>query len=759
MSSDQESVGPQRRDSHAQARPLRGRSPRWLAEVVIGLGGSAAFAAAAVLAVHAVRPDYFHTDDAINEFLPNSRGIWRMISSGQLPVLNSDVLSGGNLLVDFGRGPFHPITLLASTGWALGGASTVALLMAFLILFTTSSGTYLLARAGLALSRERSALAAVTVACAPTMVGIFLTSWWNNGVGVAGYLWAAGALFWVARTPRAGRLVLLATATWALFATGWPPSYIAFALTAILVAVQSYRAAAGSFWTRARTPALAATAVIAGSLLAAPLISEYAALGSQLERVSELHNMYNFLTPTVGQLLAFANPVSGDFLSVFGGYRWIAVPIGFATLVALVAIFFSSAADGRRLLKVDPVFQLLLANTALFYLMTQLPTQIGPTRWSLRYLPYATAFLVVATFYFLTHTERVWSRKRLAWAVGAVTVGALYTSWRVTDQVRDPYHTVALPLAYLLVTATVLWLYRRPGRRRAVEVALVGAGLLLTGLQIPAQGGFFTTPARLPDLTAARELSHLSDGGFVLDAVSGSRLNDWAPRVVSSVYLMADVRLINGYDPVGQAAYTDLLTSSTHGVLTPASLDVLAGPAPAPFESSCWLDAMRVSAVLTDADPTTGRHQRLTDCGFSLHSTRGHVSLFLQSRSGDGTYSVASGPVHVSVDTQIGDRLETAQVSNPGNTPATIAFARMWWPGYQAELDGQPLEVGSLAGVLVTVTVPAGSSGELRLSYQPSSWTKAPILIGLGMLLLLIAVGGSRWSRHPGHRRAPRPAA
>jgi len=737
------------------ARSTRLWSVSSLLDAAIGLGGAAAFSAAAVLVVRAVRPDYFHTDDAINEFLPNSLGIWHMISSGQLPVLNSDVISGGNLLVDFGRGPFHPITLLASTGWAFGGASTVALLTAFLILFATASGTYLLARGGLALSRTYSCLAAVTVSCAPTMVGIFLTSWWNNGVGVAGYIWATAALFWVVRDPRAGRLALLAATSWALFATGWPPSYIAFALTAVLVALHALREASGSVLSRLRTPLLAAAAVVAGTLAAVPLVSEYAALGALLERGSDLHNGDNFLTPAVSQLLSFANPVSGDFISVFGGYRWVAVPIGFATLLALVAVFFSTSSSSRRLLRTDHLFQLLLASTALFYLMTQLPTQVGPTRWSFRYLPYAAALLVLACLYFLAHTERVWHKERFAWASGAVAIGALYSSWRVVEQASDLYYTAVLPFTYLVITLSLLWLYRRPEWRRAIEVCLVAAGLILVGLQIPAQGGFFTTSQRLPELADARELAGLAKGGFLVNATSGVRQNGWAPGFSSSTYLLADIRLVNGYDPVGQAAYSELVRSDSHGMLPAGTLDTLTGPAPAPLNQSCWLNAMRVSAVLTSADPKSGRHQRLADCGFTANATRGQTTLFLQSRAGDGTFSVASDGAQVSSDVQRNNRLETAQVSNPGPSTATLAFARMWWPGYRAELDGHQLEVGSLGGVLVTVSVPAGASGELRLSYEPTTWSKAPIAIGLGMALLLIAVA---WSASPIWLRRKRPA-
>ncbi len=725
-------------------RDRRARRVDMLSDLLIGGPGALAFSAACVAVVAAVRPGYFHTDDAINEFLPNSLGIWRLISSGQLPVLNADVISGGNLLVDFGRGPFHPITVLASLGWAFGDADTVALLMAGLLLFTTISGAFLLARGGMGLGRSTSALMAVTIAASPSMVGIFMTSWWNNGVGVAGFVWAVAALLWVVRAPRPVPLIVLAVSTWALFATGWPPSYIAFAVSCVLAAAYAFVVNDGRLVGRVRVPLLAAGAVFAGVLAAIPLISEYAAVGRYLERGNGWHNADNFLAPVVGQLLAVGNPVSGDFMSVFGGYRWIAVPIGFATLLVFIAVFFTPA-RALQVLRTDRLLQLLLTNTAVFYLMTQLPTQLGPTRWSFRYLPYALVFLVASCFFFLSRSERTWSKTRFWLAVSVVVSGALYSSWRVVDPLADLRHSIIFPTVYVLGTSAALWLYRRVRWRRQLEAALVAFGLVLMSLQIPPQGAFFTTPHQLPELSSAQRLAALTRGGFLFDAVSGGGVNEWAPGFYSSRFLLAGARLVNGYDPVGQAAYSDLLHPVTHGMVPRQSLAVLTGPAPAPFDNTCWLTAMRVTGVLVSSDPKQGRHRALAECGYALDSTRGGTALFLKPQEGNGTFAEATEGVQVSGNVQINDREELATVASVDG--GQLVFARMWWPGYSAQLNGTPLEVGSLGGVLVTVTLPPGSSGQLRLTYQPTSWAAAPALIGAGIALLIVVVFSSLLSR------------
>ena len=71
--------------------------------------------------------------------------------------------------------------------------------------------------------------------------------------------------------------------------------------------------------------------------------------------------------------------------------------------------------------------------------------------------------------------------------------------------------------------------------------------------------------------------------------------------------MLAGVQVVNGYDPVGQLAFSSLMHQSTHGRLYPDVIDIVGTSAPAPFADACWLDAFRATAVLTDADPEVGR--------------------------------------------------------------------------------------------------------------------------------------------------------
>lgn len=719
-----------------------GRTVARLVEGVVATLSAAVFSALVIASFRVVNPGYFHVDDALNEFLPNSEEMRRLVSEGLPPILTSRALSGGNLLVDFGRGPFHPLNFLAETAWVTDNPHRVALVVVFLLLVSLYLGSYVLVRAGLGTNRLSGHAAGVLNATSPMFLGMFLPSWWNNGLGVVAFVWACAAVLVARRTYSPGALLLVGGATWCLFASGWPNSYVAFALFCLVVAAFVLAdPAVGSIGLRVRRVAAIAAPVALGTVAAVPLVSEYATLGDYLLRTNDVANVQNFLTPSVSQLLGVVNPSGGDFIATFWGYAWIAVPIGFATLLLLVSVFFTE--HDANLWKTDRTLQTLVCGSALFYLMTQLPSQLGPTRWSFRYLPYALALLVAACLYHLWRSRRTWSRGRFLLATGVVVVGALYAAWRVEDPIADRWHSVVVPLVFVVGTTTLLYLYRVARLRRAVEAGLVLFGFAVVWLQLPHSGPFFTSDSTIVDEATGEELAALTEGGFVLDAVSGLHANEWAPGYQSSRYLGAGVEIINGYDPVGHRKLSELLRQNTHGRLTPEVVPALAGsPRDAVEPGLCWFDYLRVTGVLTDADPATGHHAELEGCGFALESTRGNTTLFVQARPfADplSTTSVAGAGLELSDDRLVDDLSETVRVENTGDESVRLVFARLAWPGYTAELDGRTLPVRSLDGILLEVEVPAGAQGVLTVRYEPVTWSWAWWLAAVGALGVVVS--------------------
>jgi hypothetical protein len=70
-----------------------------------------------------------------------------------------------------------------------------------------------------------------------------------------------------------------------------------------------------------------------------------------------------------------------------------------------------------------------------------------------------------------------------------------------------------------------------------------------------------------------------------------------------------------------------------------------------------------------------------------------------------------------------------------------IVFARAWYPGYEASLNGQRLAVERHFGFLVSVVVPPGETGSVILRFCPPGfvWT-GPLALAAAALAALLAV-------------------
>ena len=78
------------------------------------------------------------------------------------------------------------------------------------------------------------------------------------------------------------------------------------------------------------------------------------------------------------------------------------------------------------------------------------------------------------------------------------------------------------------------------------------------------------------------------------------------------------------------------------------------------------------------------------------------------------------------------------RVSNPStDTRSVVAFARPYYPGYRAYLNGVELPVEVLNGLQVGITLPPGAKGVLYLRFLPKS-----IVLGCGLAISGMCVAG-----------------
>lgn len=715
----------------------------WWQRIVAPILASGGFSAALVGGLYLSDRNFWHIDDAVNEFTPYVSEVGRLISQGEWPTLSARSFVGGNELLDFNRSPFHPLTWLAAALIHGGGAHRGVTVFAAVLVALAFLGGYVLGRT-LVMRPGYSYLLGATLATGPIFLYVYASDWWNGAIGTVSFIWATAALVRAMRRSDGWSLILLGLGVAAVFLAGWPHGYLALVLVGLVAlgfgafGPQPLAASGG----RVRWLVRLLVPVVLGALVASPAYAEYFAASSSVARASGIDNGQNFLVPSVGQLLAVMNPLGGDFWSTFGGYRYWDIPIGFVSLLGYLAIFFVRVE--RKVLLGIPT---LVSATAglLLLLASQTPSQLGPTRWPFRFLPFAGMALAVLIVYLLDRGRLAFSRRRLM-AATLTLVGLTFSSAsRFEFPSQNPIRAVLLPLLLVcLVVAGFLWLARRK-RLFEVAAALTVVGILVMLVGAPSAGlhARYLQAANLPGKSSLAAVRQAAGQGMIL--VTGVGAGFSTATNTASRALTGGTAAFNGYDPVSQLHYDKTFHPFTaHGLVDEQVLDYLTSARPEWGE--CGLVAAGITAVATSSDPAVGRHAGLARCGF-VKLLDNHKGAALFSRASDVQ---AGGPTLGLGGVTFGSatiRDQSVQVEVHGSSTAgQLVFSRMAWPGYSAELNGNPLTVSPIDGYLVAVDVPAQASGVLQLSYRPITWPAVPIVSGLALvgLLLFAAVQGRR---------------
>ncbi len=77
-------------------------------------------------------------------------------------------------------------------------------------------------------------------------------------------------------------------------------------------------------------------------------------------------------------------------------------------------------------------------------------------------------------------------------------------------------------------------------------------------------------------------------------------------------------------------------------------------------------------------------------------------------------------------------------IKNRNVSTGRIVFARQWWPGYKASINGKDIPVEKYADFLISVSVPGETEGVLSLSFVPPGLRLGLLLSIIGLMLIFI---------------------
>ncbi|NYZ15158.1 hypothetical protein HL658_21670 [Azospirillum sp. RWY-5-1] len=678
-------------------------------------------------------PGFFFRDDMQHYFMPMFMEIGRQLADGSWPSISLRSWFGGNLVGEYQYALYNPVSLLLY--WVIHripDPAKAAFLFSVFHLALGALGTFFLARtAGL---RDDLALAAsVTVATNSFVVYWFASSWVSHLVAFAWSTWAMFFLLKVATNPRYA--VPAVAAIHLTLTSGFPQAAVALSVWGGVLA--------GERWCRTRSPApvvALAVCALSGILVSLPAILPVAAFVEGSARPEGVSNT-GFNTALLGDLLKFSFPSHVGLLNTYGGFRpvtppiyltaWFALPV----LVTALAVRHQPSAGPRW----SPLLLPLIAAVC-FGVLAQGPDQLGPFRYPFRFLPWFHVCVTLACLAVLDRTLRSAGSKAgpgmpLLLAAAAVGIFGLSVQqqpdlWRV--------HAVflALQLAFSLLLPMVI---RRHG-------GATGAFLVATSLCVVA-----ATHLVWPHTNVLGKI-HLPEHG-AMDAGGGDprmlsiQLAGYVDResadameeaVSGNTFLLQGGAMINGYSPIMPKGLAERLCMGLFGWTCPDAAANLFRPDPETgmdladlarlgrimVQRGDDLDAFR--AHKPDRWAATGEGRSMVEFRrrAPLPSHGGYVSWLPPGVTVESTVSVT--------DKQEVHRLRAGSSWRGGR----LVLARAAYPGYRAELDGRPLPVEAHLGVLVSVVLPADTSGELRVWFEPPGQAAGRLAAGAGLVLL-----------------------
>ena len=699
---------------------------------------------------------FYLIDDMENQFLPMFYHIGRLLRAGEFPLITLSSWVGSNIAAEFQYAIFNPFSLLLYTILpAIQDYATGAAFVACAYHGVLTAGAGLLARS-YGLDRSWSVLAAIAVATNPFLSYWAAANWFPIFVSTAWAVWA-WALLRLAPTDRWYWLAA-AAASYLVISSGFPQAVIMLGLIGVLVAFEQRRIHAS--WV----PAFGVIgAVITGVLLGAmPLLS--LASASQLTTRPSLIGNWDFLTPNLRDLLQFSVATHQGYMNSWSGFSLVATPI---TYVAWFILPVLVLVDWRRVDWARPaVTSLVLLGVAVLWAM-QGPQEFHFFRFFIRWMPYFHIALIMLTCVLVQNAGLVPSRRRVGIALAATAA-----SHFLAIQVYPPL--VLHHVASALIAMLGLWWFVRAYRARSqwsVVPLLVFAALFFVGQHwlIRTNGNFSTYNSMDHQVAGADAVSSRVPPGNLMilnpgpppgpDATGEYRTGLGAVEWGRSI--------INGYSGIGHRPLYERLCTDWAGQTCP---DVGRRLLEVEGETGQrFVDLFRISELIVKR----GEHldQLPTEIGDSsdwrLSFDGVETQRFVRDLASlPGSVAWASPDVTVQGSGEATIRSEVLTVQSPTDAPSKVVFSRLWWPGYRAELNGQPLEVHAASGIFVAVDLPPGANGELRLSYRLPRLFTGLAITALGVLLAigLMMVHGRLFPRIPGTVRPapserPRPSA
>lgn len=678
---------------------------------------------------------YFFVDDRISGELPTYVDMGRILLSGEWPWLSTNVVNSGARAIEYATGVFNPLNLVMSVALTQFNDAALGAFVYILVhaLLLTGAAAWLARLVGL--NTAWSVAFAISVGFQPYTVVWDFTAW---GQGLSSFAWfvlavAAAFAFHLEPKRRYGWLILFAT--YGAFTSGWPlvvPVLGFFAAALIVSRLLARAPMRATVWLAAWFAGGAVCSLVA----IYPLLtsSEFAT------RTTAVANTGNFNVVSLEGLLQFANPGYYGFFLNFGGYALQPLPHFYVAWFILPVLLFWKGGSFRAPIVV--LLQVTLAALVLSFVGVLGPETLGSFRFPTRFLQYTGFFLLLLTALLVAHGCFVFTRRRLYAALAVVSflvVNALQTNPTGADR-------ILLFGGLLAGLCAIVWWHGSAGVRGRADgrsapswaladgAVLGGTMVILLGLALLHPSGRGVDWGFPHDLSAMEPLSQqdytLFYGNYLPPDSGVDAFREYRPATTG---LLVGDRQINGYTSLGNSFFRQYFPIDDHGNFAPGAAASFTQVDP--VSGLTMLELLRVDQIVAQLGPMNDDLRPLLDDDWRFARSGDITATYRRDDfTLPGLVSYASPGLDVDEvpGCEQGHSKECVGIEQASDRPGEVVFARLWFPGYRATLDGEPVAIERHADMLVSAVIPPGETGNLVLTYR------SPGFYEFGGLALLV---------------------
>lgn len=698
---------------------------------------------AGYLAVLLADPRHFYTDDTEAQYAPMWVLLGTELREGRFPWLVPWEWMSGNYSLEEAALYNPPQLLVYLLAPSMDNLAVYATVVKLVFSIIAALGVFRICLA----YGAKPAWGAVAGVAFP-LSGWFLffdqASWFTSHTGTAWLLhaWASAVLY---ARGRGGPIPV--------FVFLWLALTIQYAFPAVEAGLMILAVLAGEYiYQRAWAPVRRLVLVSGCAVLAALVANLPGLLSSQVTwRGDARIRNEPFLTVPWSESLNASLPSTTPAFHAWWGYVQ-PLPMVYIAWFLIPALAFVDWRAARASVRE-------LSGMALFaggmLMWTAGPGAVGPLRWPARVLPMVAIGLLALVCVLLSrHGDFASSRRRAG--AGAALVGILFVRSFSAAPELIVRHLFAVAMV-VGVGAAVVWLARNRGA--AVACALIIVAMFPVAFAqvkgAPSTPMSYNFPERRSDMTAAfpdfPDLTLQLADRALLGPQDKSLDRAWGSLAIGSYAKNLGNRYVNGYTPVGHAAFSAMLCIAWDGSTCPDAFR--RAFAVEPSTGRTIVDLMKVDRVVLHTAQYPGADAAPAPPGWKWADYPGHERYILVLEREGGAVSVVNGVIANTTGVSAVSTLTDGTTARARITSAEggrVVLSRLAWPGHRITLNGRAIAHGTVAGTFLAVDIPAGTSNaELVVDWMPPGWEISLATAGAGVT----GVGLLQWSYLRNRRR------